>query len=241
MTTTEHPTLDVQEKYWDDKWSWSRTQYPHDRALRRGDKILTYVRTLGIDKPRILDFGCGTGWFTNKLAQLGPTTGIDLSPEAIDQARVQFPSVTFFAGDLFEIPIPEMHFDIVVSQEVIAHVADQHGYVERMARALKPGGHAVVTTPNPFVHDRVPWPPQPPGHIEQWLTPKALKQLLHPLFRVLRKTTAVPLGDRGILRVVNSTRLNRALGSFWGTQRVEDFKEWAGFGWTQIVLAKKIS
>ena len=239
MSTDEHPTLDVQKKYWDDKWDWVRTQYPHDRAVRRGDKILAYLRTLGLECPKILDLGCGTGWFANQLAQLGPTTGIDLSEEAIAQAKSQFPRVTFEAGNLFEMALPERNFDFVVSQEILAHVADQSGYLERAARVLKPGGYLVVTTPNRFVHDRNQWPVRPPGHIEQWLSRKGLKRLLRPHFRLLRTTTAVPLGHRGILRLVNSSKLNGVLGLLFTPEMVVAFKEWAGFGWTQIVLAQK--
>src|SRR6202011_3628857 len=98
--------------------------------------------------------------------------------------------------------------DVVVSQEVIAHVPDQSGYLERAARVLKPGGYLIVTTPNLFVHSRNYWAPIPSGHIEQWLTRRELKRLLRPYFQVLRTTTAVPMGHGGILRLVNSTKLN---------------------------------
>jgi 2-polyprenyl-3-methyl-5-hydroxy-6-metoxy-1,4-benzoquinol methylase len=241
MTATEQPTLDIQKKYWDDKWDWSRVQYPHDWALRRGDKMLAYLRSLGLQRPNILDLGCGTGWFANQLAQLGPTTGIDLSEAAIAQARLQFPQVAFESGNLFEMSLPEQHFDVVVSQEVIAHVADQAGYVDRAARALRPQGYLLVTTPNRFVNDRMEWPAQPPGHIEQWLSRRTLLRLLHPHFQVLRATTVVPIGHRGILRLVNSAKLNQILEWFVMPKRLEALKEWAGFGWTLIILAQKKS
>jgi 2-polyprenyl-3-methyl-5-hydroxy-6-metoxy-1,4-benzoquinol methylase len=241
MVTAEHPTLDIQKQYWDDKWDGYRNQYPHDRARRRGDQILAYLRSLRLERPTILDLGCGTGWFANELAQLGPTTGIDLSEEAIAKARSQFPQVAFEAGNLYDMLLPERHFDVVVSQEVIAHVPDQRGYLEIAARVLRPGGYLVVTTPNRFVHERTQMPPQPPGHIEDWLTPKALKRLLQPRFRVLRRTTVVPLGHGGILRLVNSTRVNWVLGLLFPRKRVMAFKEWLGLGWTQIVLAQKTS
>ena len=239
MPTTSPPTLDVQKSYWDEKWDQVRTQYPHDRALRRGGKILAYVRSLRLDRPVILDMGCGTGWFASQLAQLGPTTGVDLSEEGIIQAKSQFPQVTFEAGDLYTMKLPERHFDVVVSQEVIAHVPDQDGYLEIAARVLKPGGHLIVTTPNRFVHERHQWPDQHPGHIERWLSRGDLRRLVQTRFQILGTTTAVPLGNRGVMRVVNSTRLNRALAAVFGRAQVEDFKEWAGFGWTQIVLARR--
>ena len=243
MQETEFPTLELQKEHWK-YWNF-RPGHPYEddflRPLRRGDKILGYLRSLPLERPIILDMGCGMGWFANQLAELGPTTGIDLSDDAIGQAKSKFPEVTFKAGNVYEMELPERHFDVVVSQEVIAHVPDQPRYVERAAQVLKPGGYLIVTTPNPFVHFRIDWKPIPPGHIEQWLSLGALKQLLRPHFRVLRSTTAVPLGHRGVLRLVNSWKLNRAAGLLCTLERIEAFKEWAGFGWTQIVLAQKRS
>jgi 2-polyprenyl-3-methyl-5-hydroxy-6-metoxy-1,4-benzoquinol methylase len=239
MTTADEPVLEVQKSYW--KYWNARAEYPHERALRRGDKILAYLRSLRLERPAILDMGCGMGWFANQLAQFGPTMGIDLSDDAIEQARAKFPQVAFQAGNVLEMELPDQHFDVVVSQEVIAHVPDQAAYLERAARVLKPGGHLILTTPNRFVHERVEWPDQPPGHIEKWLSRKALKRLLRPHFRVLRRTTAVPMGHRGILRLVNSSKGNWFFRLLLGARRVEALKEWAGFGWTQIVLAQKRS
>jgi len=185
--------------------------------------------------------GCGMGWFANKLAQFGPTTGIDLCDEAIEHAKSKFPQVIFKAGNVFEMDLPKQHFDVVVSQEVIAHVPDQVGYLERAAQVLKPGGYLIVTTPNRFVHNRSDWGPHPPGHIEHWLSRGELKRLLRPYFRVLRMQTAVPMGNRGVLRFVNSYKLNWVLRLLLSDERIDALKEWAGFGWTQIVLAQKRS
>jgi 2-polyprenyl-3-methyl-5-hydroxy-6-metoxy-1,4-benzoquinol methylase len=243
MRQTELPTLQLQKEHWK-FWNF-RPRHPYEddllRPIRRGDKILDYLRSLPLERPTLLDMGCGMGWFANRIAEFGPTTGIDLSDEAIALAKSKFPQVTFIAGDVFEMELPEEHFDVVVSQEVIAHVPDQSGYLERAARVLKPGGYLIVTTPNPFVHFRNHWAPIPPGHIEQWLSRGALRRLLHPRFRVLRTTTAVPLGHRGILRLVNSIKLNQVAELLFSTERVEAVKEWAGLGWTQIVLAQKRS
>ena len=238
---TEHPTLELQQQYWK-FWNF-RPGHPYNddclRPMRRGEKILAYLRSLRVERPTILDMGCGMGWFSDKLAQFGPTTGIDLSGEAIARAKSMFPRVTFMAGNVYEMSLPEQHFDVVVSQEVIAHVPDQSGYLEIAGRVLKPGGYLIVTTPNLFVHSRNQWAPTPPGHIEHWLTRRALKRLLRPRFRVLRTTTVVPMGRRGILRLVNSYKLNYVLGLLFPAERIDTFKEWAGFGWTQVILAQK--
>jgi 2-polyprenyl-3-methyl-5-hydroxy-6-metoxy-1,4-benzoquinol methylase len=243
MQETQFPALELQKEHW--KYWNSRPEHPARdtllRPMRRGERILNYLRSLPLERPAILDMGCGMGWFANELAAFGPTTGIDLSDEAIAQAKSRFPKATFIAGNVLEMDLPERQFDVVVSQEVIAHVPDQPEYVKRAAWVLKPGGYLIVTTPNRFVHFRNQWNPIPPGHIEQWLSRTALKRLLRPHFRVLRTTTVVPIGHGGILRLVNSTKMNRALERLFSTERIESFKEWAGFGWTQIVLAQKES
>lgn len=240
MQPDEYPSLELQRQYW--KFWNSVPGYPKKsmlRPLRRAEKILTYLRSLRFERPTILDMGCGIGWLSAQLATFGPTIGVDLSDDAIGQAKANFPEVTFKAGNVYEMELPEGHFDVVVSQEVIAHVPDQGAYLDRAAAVLKPGGYLIITTANRFVHFRNEWPPSPEGHIEQWLSRRALKRLLSPHFRVLRKTTAVTMGHGGILRFVNSPKLNAVVGLVFSAEKIETFKEWAGFGWTQIVLAQK--
>jgi len=59
------------------------------------------------------------GLVTERFAQLGPTTGIDLSTEAVATARARCPHITFIAGNVYDSPLPAAHFDVVVSQEVL--------------------------------------------------------------------------------------------------------------------------
>src|SRR5262249_46394701 len=131
MLAVKEPTLEVQKQFW--RYWNSRSDYPHDRALRRGNKIMAYLRYLRLERPTILDMGCGMGWFANQLAEFGSTTGIDLSDDAIAQAKSKFPQVTFVAGNVLEMDLPQRHFDVVVSQEVIAHVPAQNVYLESAA------------------------------------------------------------------------------------------------------------
>jgi 2-polyprenyl-3-methyl-5-hydroxy-6-metoxy-1,4-benzoquinol methylase len=233
------PPLTGQKDYWDTKWQRELMTYPHEGALRRGQKIVALIADLRLSRPRILDLGCGTGWLTPGLAELGDAVGVDLSDDAIAFARSQYPQVMYRAGDLFTMDIPGSPFDVVVSQEVIAHVPDQTAYLRRISDLLKPGAYLVITTPNRFVHVRAGFPAQPPEHIEQWLTRRALRQLLSVEFIVLKLTTVNPLGARGILRLVNSYKLNKLLGVCLSDATLRSGKEWLGFGWTTAALAQK--
>jgi 2-polyprenyl-3-methyl-5-hydroxy-6-metoxy-1,4-benzoquinol methylase len=240
MSVSTNPSLTDQQRFWN---NWNATlrdpKSLNDWSLKRGETIVELVRSLAIEHPKILDFGCGTGWLTEWLAEFGETTGIDLAERVIEAAQSRAPHIKFIAGDIFQMPLQSVYYDIVVSQEVIAHVPDQGAYLERAAEVLKSQGYLIITTPNKFVMDRSDWPPQPPEHIEHWLTMRNLTRLLHRHFRVLYTSTIVPLGNHGILRVINSYKVNAALGLLASQKKLERFKERAGWGYTLIVLAQK--
>jgi ubiquinone/menaquinone biosynthesis C-methylase UbiE len=238
-STTDFPSVADQRRYWDQRWD--KTKMPNAWSIRRGETILRFLRSLPLSHPKILDIGCGTGWFTEQLSHLGTATGIDLSETTIAIAKSRFPDITFIAGDLFETSLPVAEFDIVVAQEVIAHVYDQVALLDRIAGVLKPEGYLIITTVNKFVIERTPQPPDPSEHIKQWLDQKALKRLLLSHFRILRTTTVVPMGNQGILRLINSHKLNTIMGSLIPQRHLATFKEWAGLGCTRIVLAQKRS
>jgi 2-polyprenyl-3-methyl-5-hydroxy-6-metoxy-1,4-benzoquinol methylase len=241
MQTLSDPTLSEQQRYWE-TWNASMRDPRHlnEWTIRRAEVILEFLRSLNLDRPKILDFGCGTGWLTAMLGKFGPITGVDLAESAIATARAHCPNGTFFAGDIFKMSLPTDHFDVVVSQEVLAHVPDQLAYINRAADVLRPGGYLIITTPNKFVIDRGDiFPPQPPEHIEKWLTIGQLKRLLRSRFQVLRSRSILPMGHRGILRFVNSPKANAMLASFMSRRRIETLKEQLGLGYMLILLAQK--
>jgi len=241
MKSTVYPNVDDQRKFWN---IWNSTlrdpENLNEWCLRRRETIMHLLISLSLQSPRILDLGCGSGWLSDALSRIGPTTAIDLANDVIAKAKTRYPQVSFMAGSFFEAPLPTSHFDVVVSQEVIAHLPDQAAYIELAARVLRPGGYLIITTPNKFVMDRHDWPSQPAEHIERWLTVHSLKQLLSAHFHVTHMTTLCPLGHKGILRLVNSTKLNAILHAVMSPKRVEALKERAGYGWTIVALAEKI-
>jgi len=239
MKAPEFPPLADQERFWE---TWQETKSITDWSQARADVILAFLRALNLNDPEILDLGCGNGWFTERLAAFGKATGTDLSLKAMEEAKGRFPHGTFVGGDLFQVVLPEAHYDVVVSQQVIAHVIDQPRYVDRAASLLRSRGYMILTTPNRFVMDRLGdqgWDATPPEHIEQWLDRKTLFRILQPRFEILRSTSILPMGDRGVLRLVNSAKLNRALGLVIPAACLRAVKEWAGLGYTLIVLARK--
>jgi 2-polyprenyl-3-methyl-5-hydroxy-6-metoxy-1,4-benzoquinol methylase len=163
------------EDYYDQRW----TSEPKANlwAMHRAAVILKELSELDIHGPRILDFGCGTGWLTKILSQFGAAEGIDLAPAA---ARRFHPDLVF--NDVSYVP--EQPFDVVVSQEVIEHADEQIDYVDKAHAALRPGGYLILTTPNAAVSLRNPqFLIQP---VEKHLTSAELRRLLSQRFKVLK-------------------------------------------------------
>jgi 2-polyprenyl-3-methyl-5-hydroxy-6-metoxy-1,4-benzoquinol methylase len=239
------PSIYKQREFWNSHWQqWEERKVLNAWTERRAREILGIIENLGIESPRFLDFGCGKGWLTELLASLGEAHGIDLSPEAIAYAQSRRPDIAYLAGNVYEVPLPTDYFDVVVSQEVISHVENQPAYVNRAADTLKMGGYFIVTTGNKFVMDRlgnVGWNKYPPEHIEKELTHGQLKNLLSPRFRVLKTSSIIPHGERGVLRLVNSPTINAAIAWIVSQERLDNWKERAGFGWQMIFLAQKRS
>ncbi len=237
------PTIEDQRQFWDWHWqNWEQRKVLNDWTERRAQEILRLVQGIPLARPRMLDFGCGHGWFTERLADLGEAHGIDLSPGGIVAARARRPDIAYMAGDIYEVPLPKDYFDIVVSQEVIAHVQDQQKYIQRAAELLRDGGYLIVTTGNKFVIDRlgdVGWVKQPPQHIRHELSRGQLKKLLSSQFKILETFTIIPHGQVGLLRVVNSYKLNSLARLFLSQAKINGLKERAGFGWQMVFLAQK--
>lgn len=151
----EHQATEIE--HWD-SWNLAYRQpgiVSVDRATnRRMEEVLASLSRLRIPGARILEVGCGTGWLSQRLADFGSVTAVDLGAEIIRKAQASMPHIDFRSGDVLDLELPVNGFDVAVTVETLAHVADQVKFVHRIAQLLKPGGHLVLTTQNKFVFDR---------------------------------------------------------------------------------------
>ena len=247
VTGADDPTAEEQKTYWDERWSLQNT--PNAWQQRRADVIISFLRELSLDQPRILDLGCATGWMTKLLSEFGPAEGVDLSPTAIEMAQSRYPGIRYRAGDLYEIELASEPVDVVVCQEVIPHVPDQPLLIRRIAEIIKPGGYLIISAANKFVMERVRdsdglvgvGTEDPDEHIKNWVDIKGLERLLRPYFDVSRTTSVTPMGRRGILRIINSHKLNKSLSLLIPQSRLDALKERLFLGYTIIAMGQKRS
>jgi len=105
-----------------------------------------------------VDVGCGAGLLAEPLARLGAqVTGIDAAPENIGAARAHAAAsglvIDYFAGGIEDLG--GRRFDLVVSMEVIEHVADPAAFVAGLAGAMAEGGLMILSTPNRTLASRL--------------------------------------------------------------------------------------
>ena len=111
------------------------------------------------EQATIVDLGCNNGI---KLFALHKALnnqniryiGVDLDAHALQQAanRIsyrEFGNIELHLTDVTQTMLPAESADIVYSSEVIEHLRKPHLLFSEIYRLLKPGGTALITTPNP--------------------------------------------------------------------------------------------
>lgn len=97
---------------------------------------------------RLLDAGCGRYMqFCRELSGIAHVVGIDLEPALETDNRSAPYGVR---GDVGVLPFPSGSFDLVISRSVIEHLANPAQVFQEFGRVLRPGGKAVIITPNKY-------------------------------------------------------------------------------------------
>jgi 2-polyprenyl-3-methyl-5-hydroxy-6-metoxy-1,4-benzoquinol methylase len=97
---------------------------------------------------RLLDIGCGTGYFPAFMQQKGyRATGVEVDPKAREFAEkqhgIKVHSPEEFLGERFEGA-----FDVITLWHVLEHLHDFNRYLEKMLEHLEKDGALVIALPN---------------------------------------------------------------------------------------------
>lgn len=134
----------------------------------------------------VLEAGAGEGYGAAMLAgSARQVLAVDYDEAATRHAGAHYPGVDVLRGNLAGLPVRDSAVDAVVNLQVIEHLWDQPGFVAECARALRPAGTFVVTTPNRLTFSPGRDTPLNPFHTRE-LTAAELTELLDPHFRVMR-------------------------------------------------------
>lgn len=113
--------------------------------LRKKRRIIT--KATGLTKGRILDIGCGTGYFAATMKKGGwDVTGIEPNVKARDFATRHFALNVISPEHISELPSGS--FDCVTLWHVLEHFHDPFNYSAEIKRLLRPDGLCLCALPN---------------------------------------------------------------------------------------------
>lgn len=166
-----------------------------------------------------LDVGCGAGLLAEPLSRLGArVTAVDAAPELIEAALAHASgaelAIDYRVGGVEQIG---GQYDLVTSMEVIEHVADPQGFVEALARRLKPDGLLILSTPN-----RTAWSklltitlaeglgqiPKGTHDFEKFIDPDAMRGLLAQAGLQVIDVEGIAISPTRGLHLSDDTKLN---------------------------------
>lgn len=161
--------------YWDERSStyshgiWDELQDVHYQAWRDVliEKLGSRVRTNAISTTddlllaglKVLDLGCGPGFFEILLSQLGcHVHAVDCSTQMLARACENVSQagkpdlVEFFCGDIAKLPFVSDVYDVGISRNVTWLMRDPAATYAEWQRVLKPGGKLLVFDANWYTY-----------------------------------------------------------------------------------------
>jgi SAM-dependent methyltransferase len=118
-----------------------------DFARGAAPALLRALRTRGIKSGLVVDLGCGSGIWAQRLLHAGyAVSGIDISPAMVRLARKKAPDARFRVGSLLSVRLPPC-VAVTALGEVINYTFDRSNsrralgaFFQRVFEALAPGG-----------------------------------------------------------------------------------------------------
>ncbi|OWV31521.1 malonyl-ACP O-methyltransferase BioC [Halomonas campaniensis] len=162
----------------DARWQ-AQIAHAFSRAAPCYDALATAQRQIGQrlwdslphNAYKVLDLGCGTGYWTQQLAERYPhaqITGLDLAPGMLAQARQRYGgAVHWQQGDAAALPLSDHSVDLAFSNLALQWCRDIGAVMAELYRVLRPGGQAHITTLLPGTLEEIAF---------AWQRPEALLQ-----------------------------------------------------------------
>ena len=122
---------------WRSDWKW--------------DRVVTHLPTL--TNQRVLDVGCGNGYYLYRLAAQCPQVVAGIDPYArylfqfvALQQYMQIENIRFLPVSLDRLPDLKQYFDVLLCMGVLYHQRSPLDFLAQLAGYLRPGGSLVIET-----------------------------------------------------------------------------------------------
>lgn len=136
---------------------YPRTYYAYQDNRRRSGFKDVFKKMLGFvvhtkdphfpSPGRVLDLGCGSGWFLSEMKIQGwQVKGVEPSAAAVEFAISH--DLDVFCGTVEQANLPPEYFDYVRSNHSFEHITKPHETLDEIRRILKPNGLLMIGVPN---------------------------------------------------------------------------------------------
>jgi 2-polyprenyl-3-methyl-5-hydroxy-6-metoxy-1,4-benzoquinol methylase len=114
-------------------------------SFRRGLDHLKRHKPKG---SRLLDIGCGFGFFLN-IAQTDGyiVKGIEVSQSLAEEGNHRY-YLKIIAGNVFDIELTDEHYDIITAWDVLEHLSDIERLLKQVSHLIKPDGVFLFRVPD---------------------------------------------------------------------------------------------
>jgi len=120
------------------------------------EKPAMFSLLLNLKNKKVLCIGVGTGHEANELKSKGADAiGIDISEGMIEQAKKNFPEITFLVKDMLKLDFEEKSFDFVYSSLTFHYAKDLNQLFSGIAKILKSQGQLLFSTTHPIFDSTV--------------------------------------------------------------------------------------
>ncbi|VVB75993.1 Ubiquinone biosynthesis O-methyltransferase [Candidatus Tiddalikarchaeum anstoanum] len=127
-----------------DAWEIFTNKIRAEKFYERVKKTKSYLNSLDNKKLRILDVGCGEGFFSKELGY-DNIIGIDVSFQAAIRAKNSIEKV--FVGNAVKLPFKDESFDVVLCMETL-YYHDKNLMMHELHRVIKKNGHLILSLGN---------------------------------------------------------------------------------------------
>lgn len=141
--------------HWENVYSTKPTQGV-SWFQEHAERSLDLIRHTGISRgASIIDVGGGASTLVDDLLAMGYSslTVLDLSAAALSAARKRLgpkaDAVQWIEADITSVSLPKHAYDIWHDRAVfhfLTAAEQRRAYIERLERAVKPGGHVIIAT-----------------------------------------------------------------------------------------------
>lgn len=140
------------------QWNSVASKYMQDQdcsEFAESNKKVVKARFKHFSGEKVLDLGCGYGFFTDYFRSIGADTiGVDGSEKMIELARERYPITAFSVMDItMPFSFENNQFDVVFSNQVFMDIKDIDFVFSECKRILKIGGILYYSIVHPAFYD----------------------------------------------------------------------------------------